>query len=76
MKKAQPLLPLFKQFINDTQNGKRLKKNGERIKKETVQNYKFALQNLTEFSIKENFDLRICDASKLNNREFVSEKNY
>jgi len=76
MKKAKPLLPLFNQFINDTQNGNRLKKNGERIKKETVQNYKFALQNLTEFSIKVNFDLRICDASKLNKREFISEKNY
>lgn len=76
MKKAQPLLPLFKQFIRDTQTGKRLKKNGEKIKKETVQNYKYALQNLIEFSVKENFELRICDASKLNNREFISEKNY
>lgn len=76
MKKAQLFLPLFNQFIRDTQTGKRLKKNGEKIKKETVQNYKYALQNLVEFSEKENFELRICDASRLNNREFISEKNY
>ena len=70
------LLPYFKQFIKDSETGKRLKKNGERIKKQSIQNYYYVLQNLIKFSAEANFDLRICDASKLNKRELVSEKNY
>lgn len=76
MKKTTPILPLFKQFIRDSETGKRLKKNGERITKGTIDNYRFVLQNLVEFTSKTDFDLRICDASKLTKREFTSEKNY
>lgn len=76
MKKQSPLLPLFKQFIKDTETGKRLKKNGERIKPQSIQNYYYVLQNLVQFSTDEAFELRICDASKLSARELKSEKNY
>lgn len=76
MKKATPITPLFKQFIRDTETGKRLKKNGERIKPDSIQNYHYVLQNLIQFSSDTSFELRICDASKLNKRELQSEKNY
>jgi len=76
MKKTQELIPLFKRFITDTKNGKRLKKNGERIKPASIQNYEYVLNNLVKFSIETGFELRICDANKLNTREYTSEKNY
>lgn len=71
-----PLLPNFKKFIKDTETGRRLKKNGERIKPETIDNYKYVLNNLIGFSISNKFELRICDARKLTKREYTSEKNY
>ncbi|WP_158281912.1 tyrosine-type recombinase/integrase [Winogradskyella wandonensis] len=76
MKKPTQLLPLFQRFIRDTETGKRLKKNGEKIKPQSIQNYKYVLNNLHNFSIESGFELRICDASKLTKREYTSEKNY
>ena len=76
MKVQQPLTKFFTLFIRDTETGKRLKKNGERIKKDSIQNYKYVLQNLMEFEQNTGFELRICDANKLNQREYLSEKNY
>lgn len=76
MKKSKPLIPLFEKFIRDTESGKRLKQNGELVKRETIQNYKFVLVNLITFDDKTDFDLRICDSSKLTKREQLSEKNY
>jgi integrase len=76
MKNSKPLLALFKQFIRDTETGKRLKKNGERIKKESIDNYGYVYKNLTRFSLDTQFDLRICDASKLTKRELLTEKSY
>ena len=76
MKKATPILPLFKQFIRDTETGKRLKKNGERVTIGTVGNYRHVLNNLIRFSESASFELRICDAKKLDRREWLSEKNY
>ncbi|MEP0266048.1 tyrosine-type recombinase/integrase [Dokdonia sp.] len=76
MKKTQPLLPLFRQFIKDTQTGKRLKKNGERIKKQSIDNYRYVLHNLEQFTEGTSFELRICDTTKLTKRERLSEKNY
>ncbi len=76
MKKSLPLLPLFKQFIRDSETGKRLKKNGGKITQGSINNYRYTLNNLIHFSQQTDFELRICDASKLNKREFGSEKNY
>jgi len=76
MKVQTPLLPLFKKFISDTKSGRRLKKNGERIKPASIKNYEYTLNNLVKFSIESGFELRICDAQKLNKRELTSEKNY
>lgn len=76
MKKTVKLIPLFENFINLSNNGKRRKKNGERITKKSIQKYAYALKHLREFEIQKKFDLRICSNKKLNYREFVSEKNY
>ncbi len=76
MKKLTPLIPLFKQFIKDTETGKRLKKNGERIKPQSIQNYYYVMNNLVQFSVDSKFELRITDASRLDKRELLSEKNY
>ncbi|WP_040254143.1 tyrosine-type recombinase/integrase [Psychroserpens mesophilus] len=76
MKKHLPLIPLFKQFIRDSETGKRLKKNGEKITKGSISNYKYTFNNLELFVETTGFELRICDASKLNKRERLSEKNY
>lgn len=76
MKKETLLLPLFKKFIRETETGKRLKNNGEKIKKSSIKNYKYVLNNLEKFSVQTGFELRLCDASKLTKREYLTEKNY
>ena len=76
MKTNQALIPLFKQFIKESENGKRLKKNGERITKGSIDNYRYVLQNLIQFSSDTNFELRVCNIRKLTQKELVSEKNY
>ena len=65
MKKTQALIPLFNQFIKESENGKRLKKNGERITKGSIDNYRYVLQNLIQFSSDTNFELRVCNIRKL-----------
>ncbi|NMH85956.1 hypothetical protein [Flavivirga algicola] len=76
MKKTTDLLPLFKQFVRDSETGKHLKKNGETITKRTIDNYRYIFNNLAKFCLETNFDFRVCDVYKLNVREFISEKNY
>lgn len=76
MKKTQPLLPLFKQLIRDSETGKRLKKNGERINAGTIANYTYVYKNLAEFSEQTGFELRVCNMLKLSARELQTEKNY
>jgi integrase len=76
MKKPSPIIPLFKQFIKDTETGKRLKKNGERIKPGSIDNYKYVLHNLIQFSTDTKFELRLCEANKLTKRELQTEKSY
>ncbi len=76
MKQPQLLIPLFQKFITDTKTGRRLKKNGARIKDSSIQNYKYVLKNLSNFGEHTNFELRVCDVSKMSKREYTSEKNY
>ncbi|MBD3798185.1 MAG: tyrosine-type recombinase/integrase [Campylobacterales bacterium] len=76
MKKTQPLVPLFKQMIRESENGKRLKKNGEKITTGTIENYKYVLHNLIQFSTETNFELRVCSILRLTKRELQSEKTY
>lgn len=76
MKKTQALLPLFKTFIRESQTGKRRKKNGEKITQGTINNYTYVYRNLTRYAHEKNLELRICDATRLTHREYISEKNY
>ena len=76
MKKPLLLIPLFKQFIKDSESGKRLKKNGERITPGSIDNYKYVLQNLVQFSTETNFELKVCSILRLTSRELKSEKTY
>ncbi|MHA7844601.1 MAG: tyrosine-type recombinase/integrase [Winogradskyella sp.] len=76
MKKPISLIPLFQQFIRDSQTGKRLKKNGEKITKSSIDNYRFTLKNIEGFIEDTGFEFRICDVAKLTKRELTSEKNY
>lgn len=76
MKKSQEILPLFKQFIRESENGKRLKKNGERIKQSSIESYHYVFKNLIQFSTETNFELRVCSILKMNARELKSEKSY
>lgn len=76
MKKTLELLPLFNTFIKESENGKRLKKNGERITKSSVEAYGYVFQNLVRFSQETGFELRVCSILKMNTRELKSEKNY
>ena len=76
MKKTTLLLPLYKQFIRDSETGKRLNKNGERIKKGSIDNYKYTLNNIEQFIAHTGFEFRINDYNKLTKRERTSEKNY
>ena len=76
MKQPKLVIPLFKQFVKDSETGKRLKKNGEKISENTLHNYRFTFKNLLQFSATTGFELRITDISKLTQRELLSEKNY
>lgn len=76
MKKSRPIIPLFKQFLKESETGKRLKKNGERLRPQSIKNYSIVLKNIMDFCSETSFELRICDASRLNRRELLTEKNY
>ncbi len=76
MKTSKQLIPLFKQFIKESESGKRLKKNGERITKSSIDNYTYVLKNLMLFSEETPVELRVCDILKLSKKELISEKNY
>lgn len=76
MKTTKDFIPLFKQFIKESENGKRLKKNGERITSGTIDTYKSILFNLERFVLETNFEIRVCNILKLTTRELKSEKVY
>lgn len=76
MKKTQEFIPLFKQFIKDSQSGKRLKKNGEKIAPSSIKVYEYVLKNIIQFTSETELELRVCSILKLTTRELQSEKNY
>lgn len=75
-KKELSFLQLFKKFIRDSKNGKRLQPNGKRISKGTMSNYLNTFKLLDEFSQNKNFFLRIRSIRKLTVREIESERSY
>lgn len=76
MKKTQNFIPLFKQIIKESENGRRLKKNGTKISSGTIHTYKSILFNLERFELETNFKIRVCCILRLTLRELKSEKVY
>jgi integrase len=74
--KELPLVPLFERFIRDSEKGKRLQPNGKKISQGTVNNYRFCLQLLHDFSNAKSWPLRIKTMCHLNTRQAITEKNY
>lgn len=76
MVKELELIALFEQFIKDSYTGRRLGPNGQRIKPQTVENYRYVLKLLAEFTGSTGFQLKIKPINHLNKRELQVEKNY
>lgn len=76
LKKEIELLPLFHKFIKESENGKRVKKNGRKLKPDTIDNYRYVYANLIEFSTKNSFSFRLRLYDRLNTREREIEHYY
>lgn len=69
-------LSLFQDFINDSYNGKRTKKNGAKISPGSVKNYEYLQQHLKGFTENREFELRLYLVHNLNQRELERANNY
>ncbi|MBK7110474.1 MAG: hypothetical protein IPH61_15480 [Bacteroidetes bacterium] len=76
MKNEFELIQLFKQFISDSETGKRLKKDGSKIRKGTIDQYKVVLGETIRFQEKEGIRLRIFSLIRSNKRVLKSERLY
>lgn len=65
---------LFKEFIEESRTGKRLRKNGERIKPGTINNYRYTLNNLLLYEEVSGSNLIVNDYSQLNQEQRLEEK--
>lgn len=74
--KEHLLLPLFEQFIKDTEKGKRTKSTGERIKPQTINTYRCVQRLLTIFCDQKNYTWRVCEYQRLTKREKLRERTY
>lgn len=70
------LKSLFKEFINDSQSGKRLRKNGERIKTGTINNYRYTLKNIELFEELNSLQIKIYDYSRLDQEQRLKQKRW
>jgi integrase len=70
------LVPLLEQFICDSKNGKRRKRNGERLKQSTVDNYRETLKLVVAYEayLKTPFYLTV--NIRNNQRLIIRERNY
>lgn len=74
--KNYPLIPLFKQFIQDSLKGKRLKPDGKKIKPQTVTNYTHVLKLLIEFEQQTNEPICIQAYNGKDVKLITRERNY
>ena len=70
------MLPLFVQFVWDTQTGKRTRVSGQRITWQTIRDYEQVFKLLRSFSFDKGFELRIRIPSTARERKVVGERNY
>lgn len=71
-----PLVPLLEQFIRDSKNGKRRKRNGERLKLSTVENYYETLKLLVEYEAYLKTTVYLTTNIRNNQRLIIRERNY
>ncbi len=76
IKNKYDFLKLFDKFISETNNGKRVQKNGKRIRASSLKNYFYLRKLLFDFSSDKNFPLHISSLNSLKKREIQSEKKY
>jgi len=76
MKRDLEMLPLFVQFVWDTQTGKRTRVSGQRITWQTIRDYEQVFKLLRSFSFDKGFELRIRIPSTARERKVVGERNY
>ena len=76
MQKSIPLIPLFEKFIADSYKGRRLKLNGERIKPQTIENYRYAMKILVDFSEEVKVELRVALITGRNKTDTKREADY
>jgi integrase len=69
-------LKLFRLFMKESGNGKRLKKDGKKIRPSTVDNYIYTYKLLERFCTETGFDLKFIVVSKSRKRDFESAKKY
>jgi site-specific recombinase XerD len=69
-----PILDLFKKFISETRNGKRLQKNGKMVSASGLKNYEALLSNLVKFFASGPNEFLINTNYKYSKRNFDKEK--
>ncbi len=72
--KLYTFIDLFEEFINDSQTGKRLRKNGEKIKIGTINTYRYTLNNLKIFEKQTGAEIKLYDFLNLNQKQRIREK--
>lgn len=70
------LLPLYKKYIADTKSGKRFMKNNKKVSASTIKLQTYIYNHLSNFSIAQNFELKILPAHKLSKKSFELQKKY
>jgi integrase len=69
-------LNLFDKLLRDLNTGGKLLPNGADYTKGTIQAYQLVRNNLSRFQKAKKFKLRIRDCSKMNERQWQTERNY
>lgn len=71
-----PIIPLFQQFISETEKGKRLQKNGLRVLKSTLNCYRTVMCNLRAFEESTEKKILVNINLSSNKRDFLKEAKY
>ena len=70
------LLPLYKKYIADTKSGKRFIRNDKKVSASTIKLQNYIYNHLVNFSVTNNFELKVLPANKLNKKTFETQKKY
>jgi integrase len=76
MNKKHEFIPLFRKFISDGYDGKRLSANGSRIRKQSIDNYVTCLNLVIAFQTKRDEIIYILEEAGNNQRSHLKLKKY